>query len=171
MAYAFCLRFDALTDAAVRALWHQLVRGGASDYMLRLGYPPHLTLATLDQEPPLAVVENAFDAIKDISSFAVRLGGARSFPDTSIAWLKVDDDRQLMDLHIRLLGALPEALVREHYRAGRWTPHVTLQMQGDAATAMRIAGETWAETRTARVVALELVRFPPVTVVRTVALK
>jgi hypothetical protein len=48
MAFAFCLRFDARAEAAIFAVWQALVDGGASDDMLRLGYPPHLTLATLD---------------------------------------------------------------------------------------------------------------------------
>ena len=170
MAYAFWLRFDPESEAAVAALWQVLFASGAGDDMLRLGCPPHLSLAVLDEEPPLTVVAAAFDAMSDMSGFDVQLGGVKCFPDTPIVWLAVDGGTALADVHARMQALLPEALVREHYRQGRWTPHVALQMQGDAATAMRIAGETWAETRKARVVALELVQFPPVTVVSSIAL-
>ena len=170
MAYAFCLRFDEATEAAVLAVWQALAAGGASDDMLRLGYPPHLTLATLDVEPPLAVVEAALDGVGDAAGFAVRLGGVKRFPETSIVWLAVDGGEALADLHLMLSGRLPEALVREHYRVGQWVPHVTLQTQGDAAMAMRIAQAAWPAGVEARVEHLELVQFPPVAVLKGLAL-
>ena len=170
MAYAFCLRFDTESEAAVAVLWQVLVDSGAGDDMLRLGYPPHLSLAVLDEEPPLAVVEAAFDAMSDMSGFDMQLSDVKCFADTPIVWLAVDGGTALADLHARLQALLPEALVREHYRQGRWTPHVTLQMQGDAAAAMMIAGEAWPQAVDARLVALELVQFPPVVVVKSVVL-
>ena len=170
MAYAFCLRFDSATEAAVRVVWQALAEGGASDDMLRLGYPPHLTLATLDAEPPRAVVEAALDGVADAGGFVVRLGGVKHFTETSIVWLAVDGGSVLTDLHRRLSGRLPEALVREHYRVGQWVPHVTLQTQGEAATAMRIAEAAWPAVVEASVAGLELVQVPPVTVLRGLAL-
>jgi 2'-5' RNA ligase len=170
MAYAFCLRFDDATEAAVLAVWRALAAGGASDDMLRLGYPPHLTLATLDIEPPLAVVDAALDGVGDFAGFAVRLGGVKRFPETPIVWLAVDGGSALADLHGRLLRRLPEALVREHYCVGQWVPHVTLQTQGDAAIAMRIAEAAWLALVEARVIRLELVQFLPVAVLKGLAL-
>jgi 2'-5' RNA ligase len=112
----------------------------------------------------LEVVERALDGLGDVGGFVVRLGGVRRFPATPIVWLAVDGAPTLAELHRRLAGQLPETLVRAHYRVGQWVPHVTLQTQGNAETAMRIAEATWPETRKARVVALELVQFPPVAV-------
>lgn len=170
MAYAFCLRFDDTTEAAVLAVWQALAAGGASDDMLRLGYPPHLTLATLDDEPPLAAVEAALDGLRDVAGFAVRLGGVRRFPETPIVWLAVDGGEALAALHARLSDRLPEALLREHYRVGQWVPHVTLQTKDDAVSAMRIAEAAWPAIIGARVVGLELVQFPPVAVLKVLAL-
>lgn len=164
MAYAFWLRFAPESEAAVAALWQVLFAGGAGDDMRQLGCPPHLSVAVLDEEPPLAVVAAAFDAMTETSGFDVGLGGVNCFPGTPIVWLAVNGGTALADVHARMQALLPQPLVREHYRQGRWTPHVALQMQGDAPTAMRIAGETWADMRKARVVALELVQFPPVVV-------
>ena len=110
------------------------------------------------------------EAVSDLAGFALRLGGVKCFPDTSIVWLAVDGGAGLADLHARLLDRLPKALVREHYRSGRWTPHVTLQMQGNAVVAMRIAQARWPAIAEAPVVALELVQFPPAVVLRSVAL-
>ena len=169
MAYAFCLRFDDATEAAVLAVWQALAEGGVSDDMLRLGYPPHLTLATLDEEPPLAVVEAALDGLA-ADGCVVRIGGAKRFPETSIVWLAVDGGEALAELHQRLAERLPEALVREHYRVGRWVPHVTLQTQGDAVAAIRIAEAAWPTAVLARTVHLELVQFPPVAVLKGLAL-
>lgn len=170
MAYAFCLRFDAETEAAVVSVWHALAEGGVGDDMLRLGYPPHLSLAVLDDEPPLAVVEGAFEAVTDASAFRVQLGGVGRFPGTPILWLAADGGAVLGDLHRRLLGHLPVQQVREHYRAGAWVPHVTLQMEGDADRALAIGGALWPEARPARVIRLDLVQFPPVAVLRSMAL-
>lgn len=170
MAFALCLRFDAETEAAVAAVWQALAEGGVSNDMLRLGYAPHLSLVVLDDEPPLAVVEAAFDAVGGARAFSVQLGGVGRFAGTPIVWLAVDGGMVLGDLHRRLLGHLPIEQVREHYRAEAWVPHVTLQMDGEAGRALAIAGKLWPEVRPARVFGLELVQFPPVAALKSVGL-
>lgn len=165
MAYAFCVRLDADSEAAVAALWSALAGGGADHDMLRLGYAPHLSLAVLDEEPPRVVVDAAMAALADEVGFGVQLGGARQFAGTPIVWLAVAG-AGLSRLHQRLLGQLPVDQVREHYRAGAWVPHVTLQMTGDAERALAIARERWPVERAARVVMLELVQFSPIVVLQ-----
>lgn len=170
MAYAFCLRFDAETEASVTAMWHALAAAEADEGMLRLGYPPHLSLAVLDDEPPLAVVEAAMNAVADTAGFGLQLGGVSRFAGTSIVWLAVDGGVALGDLHSKLLRYLPTRQVREHYLADDWVPHVTLQMEGDADRAMAVASEVWPERRDARFATLDLVQFSPIAVLRSVAL-
>jgi len=171
MAYALCLRFDAEIEAAVTAVWEALAAGGAGGSMLQLGYPPHLSLAVLDDEPPLAVVEAALEAVADAAELDVQLGGVNRFADTSIVWLAVDGGAALHDLHRRLQRQLPTSQVREHYLTDAWVPHVTLQMDGDAERTMAFAGELWPGRPAGRCVKLELVQFPPVVVLRSVALR
>lgn len=166
MAYAFCLRLAPGAEASVAALWGNL---GDDNSMLRLGYPPHLSLAVLDVEPPLAVVEAAFEAVRDTPSLALRLGGARQFPGTSIFWLSVNGGSALTHLHRKLLDRLPKDQVREHYRAGLWTPHVTLQMDGDETT-LSVAQAAWREPVATQFLQLDLVQFPPVRVLKSAAL-
>jgi hypothetical protein len=170
VGYAFCLRLDPAAEASVAALWQGLVDGGAGEEMLRLNYPPHLSLAVLDVEPALAIVQAAFDAACDTPMLAVQLGSAKRFPETEIVWLAVDGGEGLAGLHRRLLAHLPDAQVREHYRIGHWTPHVTLQMSGDAGSALALAGVVWPTPMAARIIGLDLVQFSPVRVVKSVAL-
>ncbi len=169
MAYAFCLRLDAETEAAVATLWRALATGGAGDDMVRLGYAPHVSLAVLDDEPLRSAVDAALAILRGDADFGVQIGGAGRFEGTSIVWLSVEG-RALAGLHRRLLGQLPVDQVRAHYRAGAWVPHVTLQMMGDAKRALAIARERWPVGRAARVVGLELVRFPPIQVLDRIAL-
>jgi len=167
MTFAYCLRFDQGTEAAIGALWQVLVAGGGGDDMLQLGYAPHLTLATLDGAPSQAVLAAAFEGVSDLSAFDLTLGGIEVFAGTAIVWLAPAGTPTLAALHDRLLSLLPGALLGEHYRTGQWTPHVTLQMRGDAELAIALSRAAWPGEVSARVVALELVQFPPVTVLRS----
>jgi 2'-5' RNA ligase len=47
MPFAVTLRLDANAAATVVAMWESLAARGISDDAVRLGYPPHLTLAVL----------------------------------------------------------------------------------------------------------------------------
>jgi 2'-5' RNA ligase len=170
VAYAFCLLLDDRSEAAVRSLWQALVSAGAGDHMLQLGYPPHLSLAVLDAEPPRDAVETAFAGVADTAAIELKLGGARRFDGTTIVWLAVDAGDALRDLHHRVSALLPEKAVREHYRPVVWTPHVTLQMTGDVDRALAIANAAWPEPISARFTTIELVQFPPVAVLNSLAL-
>ncbi|HWU17754.1 MAG TPA: 2'-5' RNA ligase family protein [Devosia sp.] len=167
MAYAICLRLDAEAEAAVAAIWQKLAGAGISDDMVRLGYPPHLSLAVLDEEPDESVVAGA---LVDGGAIDCQLGPIGRFEGTDVVWLALAGGAPLMDLHRRVLARLPADLVRSHYRVGNWTPHVTLQTTGDAVRAMALADSAWPEARSARLTAMELVRFPPVAVLESRAL-
>tara|TARA_R110002124_G_scaffold36451_16_gene117500 strand:- start:3111 stop:3668 length:558 start_codon:yes stop_codon:yes gene_type:complete len=164
VGYAVCLRLDSKSEGAVTALWQAMVDNGGSDEMLRLGYPPHLSLAVLDGDPEPATVEGAFKTLQQTETLNVKLGGARCFEGTEIVWLAVDGGDALKQLHDRSLAQLPVSLVREHYRVGQWTPHVTLQLAGDVNGALALASSLWGEPRPAEFVGLDLVQFPPVAV-------
>ncbi len=45
MPYAITLRLDAAAAAPVASMWQALALQGVSDEAVRLGYPPHVTLA------------------------------------------------------------------------------------------------------------------------------
>ncbi|UXN75391.1 2'-5' RNA ligase family protein [Devosia sp. A8/3-2] len=163
MAYAICLRLDADAEVVVEAVWRKLAGAGISDDMVRLGYAPHLSLAVLDEEPHEAVVAGA---LEDGVAIDCQLGPVRQFDGTDVVWLALAGGEVLMDLHRRVLQRLPTELVRSHYRIGSWTPHVTLQTKGDATRATALAEAAWPEQQSAKLVGMELVRFPPVVVLK-----
>jgi len=170
MAYAVCLRLDDVSAAAVSELWRALVDNGGSSEMLQLGYPPHLSLAVLDGDPDRAAVEAAFKSLHDTVVLPATLGGPRCFDGTSIVWLAVDGGKALKRLHGRLMAHLPVSMVHEHYRDGQWTPHVTLQLNGDVDQALELANRVWGDPRPSRFVGLDLVQFPPIRVVDSLSL-
>ncbi|WP_224703047.1 2'-5' RNA ligase family protein [Devosia aquimaris] len=171
MAYSFCLTLDAATDAAVRSIWQQLAAEGICNHMVTLDYVPHVSLAVLDDEPPRETVEAALAAMRSVRALTVRLGGVRSFEGTTIAWLAVEGGDALEAMHSHLMAHLPIDKVRAHYQPGLWTPHVTLQMEGDVARGMAAISRSWPERRAARIDALDLVQVPPVVVLNRIRLQ
>ncbi|GLQ52831.1 2'-5' RNA ligase family protein [Devosia nitrariae] len=171
MEYAITLRLDTAADADVRGIWQAVADAGIGDYMLRLNYPPHLTLAIVDEKTPTAVVEAAFDVLDKGSPVALQLGEVRRFEGTSVVWLAADRGAHLASLHRMLMASLPEECVHPHYRADVWVPHVTLYQHGDMPEqAEAIAKTLWSPPRPVSGSRLELVQFPPVAVLRSMAL-
>lgn len=164
MTYAFCLTLDTASEAAVRAMWQHLAAEGICDHMVTLGYPPHLSLAVLDEEPPREIVLAAYEALNGAPALRIRLGGVRKFAGTSIAWLAVEGEAGLSEMQSRLVAHLPLEQVHPHYRPGLWMPHVTLQMKGDVERGMALVAASWPESRDARLVGFDLVQLPPLNV-------
>lgn len=171
MEYAITLRLDTAADTDVRGIWQAVADAGVGDYMLRLGYPPHLTLALIDEKVPLAVIETAFLALATSSPIALQLGEVRRFEGTPVIWLAAKGGADLTSLHRMLVASLPEDCVHPHYRAGVWVPHVTLYHHGNGPErAEAIARARWSPPRTASGDQLDLVQFPPVAVLRSLVL-
>ena len=85
MPLAVTLRLD---DAAapVAAMWRALAEGGVDDDCLRLGYPPHVTLAVWPEDAPVehvAAVVDRFGA--EWGALPVALAGFGVFPGAPAA--------------------------------------------------------------------------------------
>ncbi len=61
MPLAVTLRLDDAATATVVAMWRALAEGGVDDDCLRLGYPPHVTLAVWPEEAPVGPLAAAVD--------------------------------------------------------------------------------------------------------------
>lgn len=171
MDYAITLTFDIATDTDVRGIWQAVADAGVGEYMLRLGYRPHLTLAVIDENAPLDAIEAAFDMLATSSPIALQLGEIRRFEGTPVVWLAVDGGPHLASLHRMLVGNLSAESVHPNYRAGVWVPHITLYHQGEGPErAEAIARAIWLAPRSASGHRLELVQFPPAAVLRSTAL-
>jgi hypothetical protein len=69
-----------------------------------------------------------------------------------------------------LVAAVPDAAPHAHFVPGHWVPHVTLGRTGATGRAMKVLAPRWPGPLSGRLDRLELVRFRPVAVLRSVPL-
>lgn len=171
MPVALSLHFDPATTDAVRSVWRALAAAGASQDMLELGYPPHLTLIVAEDERHAPMLASALPQLASLVPPVLALGEVRQFAGTSVTWLSCTSDRGgLGALHAAAADALPIEAVQPHYRVGTWTPHVTLALDGVAEMLLRIARAAWTPRHEVMPTRLEIARFPPPVAVAGVAL-
>lgn len=169
MALALVLLFDAVASAAVSELWDEMAARGISTSMTDLGYPPHLTLITVDDETLAPVLDKGVAELAKDARLDVTLGPVGRFAETDVVWLGCDG-AGLLDLHAQAAALVGDEEVSAHYRPGAWVPHVTLQTAGHADEAERFAAERWTGLVEARTAAVELVRFSPIVTLRRLGL-
>jgi 2'-5' RNA ligase len=159
---------DAGAVDRVRRLWQALAEQAGADDAIRLGYLPHLTLAVLPSEVPISAVEEAMaQAVEDWGTFSLVLAGFGVFPGAAPVVTA-----GLLTRHASLCAALAAFGVHPHYRPGHWMPHVTLcQECPSSARAIEVVTTIWDGPITARLKRIELVQFPPVTVLRSRSLQ
>ena len=98
MALALVLLFDAAASAAVSELWDEMAARGISTSMTDLGYPPHLTLITVDDETLAPVLDKGVAELAKDARLDVALGPVGRFAETDVVWLGCDGPG-LLDLH------------------------------------------------------------------------
>lgn len=163
MALALSLTFDADASRAVSAVWSAFAEAGVSRDMLDLGYPAHVTLIVLDDESLAGQINAKLERLAPLVPSTLKLGEVRQFPDTSVVWIECLGD--LGALHEAAAALVPIESIRPYYRPGVWTPHVTLQVAGDAPRAIELAQAIW-QPRNARPLRLETASFVPVEVLQ-----
>ncbi|WP_417308162.1 2'-5' RNA ligase family protein [Devosia sp.] len=168
MALALSVRFDAATSAVVAEVWAAFDQHGISSDMVQLGYPAHVSLLVLDDESLAGELSEGLASLAGKVPASVTLGDVRQFPGTSVVWLECLGE--LTGLHDAAAAMVPSQKIWPHYRKGSWTPHVTLQVDGDVSRAMDFATANWHPGRTAYPTLLELASFPPVVVLESLAL-
>jgi 2'-5' RNA ligase len=174
MPYAVTLPLDAEAAAQIRQLWCALAEQSGADDAIRLGYVPHVTLAVLSDGTPVSEVEKAVSlAIEGWTTFSIVLAGFGVFPGTSpVVWAAPVVTAGLLARHASLCAALGSFGIHPHYRPEHWVPHVTLSQESpSSARAIEIVTSTWDGPIAARLERVELVRFLPVTVLRSQLLK
>ncbi len=158
MALALSLHFDATASRAVRGIWSALAAAGVSRDMLDLGYPPHVTLLVLDDETHAKRLQAGLGELAPLVPHELQLAEVRQFPENSVVWIECLGD--LAPLHRVAADLVPPESINPHYRPGAWTPHMTLQVAGDARRALELARPAWRPT-SAFPVKLEVASFPP----------
>jgi 2'-5' RNA ligase len=128
MPYAITLRLDAKAASRVLAMWDELAARGVSDDAIRLGYPPHLTLAILpdgtDEGRLLATTQQI---AARWHALPVSLASIGFFPgEPTTMFLAPVVTPELLGRHAELLASLAGETIDPHYQIGHWVPHVTL---------------------------------------------
>jgi len=172
MPYAVTLRLDAASAASIEAMWRALAEAGLDDGCLRIGYPPHVTLAVYPDDVPVPQLDATVMLLaKEWDILPIELTGLGIFPGPDpVLWVAPVPTAGLLACQAALVAALHGLRCDGHYRPGHWMPHVTLGRVGAAARALEILAPLWPGAMTGRLERLDLVRFRPVTVLCSLAL-
>jgi 2'-5' RNA ligase len=173
MPLAVTLRLDDAAAGPIAAMWRALAEAGVDDGCLRLGYPPHVTMAIWPDEAPvesLAAAAERFGAEWDalplaLAGFGVFSGRPRR------ALGGPGGDRNVAARQAALVAAVGESHCHEHYRPGRWVPHVTLGHTHAPGRALEVLAPLWRAALPGRLHKLDAVRFRPVAVLRSLQLR
>ena len=174
MPYAVTLPLHAEATARIRQMWCALAEHAGADDAIRLGYVPHITLAVLPDDAPISDVEKAVSrVVGDWTAFSVVLAGFGVFPGTPpVVWAVPVVTAALLARHALLCAALGSFGIHPHYHPGHWVPHVTLSQESpSSARAIEVVTSMWDGPIITRLEKVELVRFLPVTVLRSHPLK
>jgi 2'-5' RNA ligase len=172
MPYAITLRLDSPSALAIETMWHILDEAGFDAKGPRIAYPPHVTLAIFPddtpEEPLVACVEWCS---AEWTALPFNLSGFGVFPGPSpILWAAPVVTAALLARHAEVHAALPGLDADAHYRPGAWVPHITLTTTAnDPGAAIFALLSSW-QPVSGLLDRLDLVRFPPVAVVRSHAL-
>jgi 2'-5' RNA ligase len=169
MGYAITLRLDANATVMVEAMWQALASQGVSDESLRLGYPPHLTLAVFaDSANPERLLAAARDHAAHWPAMLSTFAALGLFPGTpSTLFLAPIVTPTLLERHATLLTSLTGEPIDLHYQCGQFVPHVTLADDlTDPAAAVAALNRSPLPIR-AVLDRLDVVRFRPVEVLES----
>jgi hypothetical protein len=116
--YAITLKLNATAAGPVIAMWKTLAARGVSDDMIRLGYPPHLTLAVFLDGANEARLRAAMpDRAATLKVPPIPLASLGLFPGSPAAlFLAPVVTPALLDLQAGLLSPLAGEAVDPHYR-------------------------------------------------------
>ncbi len=123
------LTFDLETDAAVRRLWQAIEDAGLPSTMLKVNYPPHLTLSVCEDMELEPLVQRLPEFIAAFPPLTVGFSGLGVFSAVEpVVYLSVTRSPDLTALHSafwELVEPVSKGL-SPYYNPRAWVPHVTL---------------------------------------------
>jgi 2'-5' RNA ligase len=173
MPFAITLRLDPVSAATIEGMWLALAGAGIDTDRRDLGYGPHITLGIYPEDIETGLLRTAVRQVAaDRRTIPIALSGIGVFPGpTSILWAAPVVTTDLLAWHAAIHAALPDLTVHPHYRPGAWVPHVTLSgAVRDAGRALSALLASWRPID-GMLDRAELVRFRPVEVLRSEALR
>ncbi len=178
MPYAVTLTLDPQSSAEVRRLWQAIDASGLAQSIAGLDYAPHVTLSRFADLDAITTADLIETFAAGLPALPVRIDRLATFENPSpVLFLGLVPDPALIAFHARLDGllakTLPSTTADPQTRSGQWIPHVTLTMalpSGPQRNELQMRVADAFTPFDARLVALDLVRFPPVTVLDTALL-
>jgi 2'-5' RNA ligase/NTP pyrophosphatase (non-canonical NTP hydrolase) len=142
MAIGICLRFDADSDARIRALW-RLLDGQGTPSLTTLGYAPHITLTAHEELDTDAAAHVLRRLARNLAPIPVNVVGPAVFPgDVNTLWLALAAPASLLNLHDRVANQVGLGSCHPFYRPGAWIPHCTLAQGIPGGPEMKRAMQT-----------------------------
>lgn len=166
------LRLDDAAAMPVAAMWRASAEGCIDDDCLRLGYPPHVTMAVWPDRTPIKPLIRVVERLSgEWDALPLSLAGFGLFPGApAVLWLAPVVTSMLLARQAALVAAVPNADRHEPYRPEHWIAHVTLGQAGAPACALQALTPLWRGAVTGRLDRTDLVRFQPAEVARRLPL-
>lgn len=169
MPFAVTLRLDPASASGIEAMWEVLAAADIDSDRRDLGYAPHVTLAILPDEVPVAPLRAAVGhVVRRWTAMPVVLSGFGVFPvPMPVLWAAPVVTEELLSRHAELVRALSGLPVHPHYQVGAWVPHVTLTAAlRDPARALAALLPLWRPVA-GMLMQVDLLRFRPVSVLES----
>ena len=170
MPFAVALRLDASAAAPIAGLWKILADQGIDDDLLRLGYPPHVTLGVYPDETPIAGLSATVSAVSgDWDALPLAVAGYGVFPGPPpVLWAAPVATAGLLSRHATLHHAMSGFPGDPHYLPDGWIPHISLSTAAASITAAIAALLTaWPGPIGGTLNQVDIVHFRPVDVIWT----
>ncbi len=173
MPYAITLPLDSQAESKVVAMYAALASLNISHDQIKLGYPPHITLAILDDATKLRELNEVVSNVaRSWQSLRLSFVGFGLFPGApSTLWLCPVVTADLLQRHAALCAALPVSSLTNHYLPNRWVPHVTLAKDVTEPSAAFAAMEGLDLPTEATFAEVNLIHFRPVKLICRLRLK
>jgi 2'-5' RNA ligase len=167
MPYAITLVLDRPGAIKVSAMYKALSDRNISHDQVILSYPPHLTLAVLDDTANVRELENVVSEVtQDWRTWPVSFAGFGLFPGKPwTLWLCPVTTSKLLEQQATLCSALPSTKLRDHYLPDRWVPHVTLAKDVSQPTTALAAVQSLDLPPETKFMKIQLIHFRPPTVI------
>lgn len=167
MPYAITLLLDERAASKVSAMYKALSDRNISHDQIKLGYPPHLTLAVLDDAADARELTGIISSVaKAWLTSQVNFAGFGLFPAApSVLWLCPVTTSELLARQASLCAALPSTFLKDHYLPGRWVPHVTLAKDVSQPSAALAAVESLELPSVTTFMEIQFIHFRPPNVI------
>lgn len=162
------LPLDADAAARVHRMWTALAEQAGADDAIRLGYVPHVTLAVIADGAPVSEVEAAVSrVVADWRALPAVLAGVGVLPGaTPTGWAAPVVTNALLPAMPRYAGASPALTFTRTTDRGTGCRISPLLRARRHWRAVQAAASAWEGSLPAMLESVELVRFPPVAVLR-----